>query len=169
MIPDSVRAAKLEQWVDSYGNSILRTCFLYLADRSLAEDAMQDTFVKAWYSMEQFSGRNESSDKTWIIRIAINTCMDYQRAPWFKHVDRSRTVEDLQIPVQDVSEEAIETTLAVMSLPPKLKQVVLLYYYHNMTMTEIADTLSINRLTVHRRLQKAYVSLRVESEGGEFR
>ena len=168
MISDSIRAARLEQWVEAYGNSILRTCFLYLADRALAEDAMQDTFVKVWRNMEQFTGRNDSSAKTWIMRIAINTCIDYKRSAWFKHVDYSKAVEDLQSFTQQTSAEAMDTTLALMHLPPKLKQVILLYYYHNMTMAEIAEVLSVNRLTVQRRLRKAYAELRFAPEGGEF-
>ena len=63
MISDSVQITGLEQWVEAYGNSILRTCFLYLADRALAEDAMQDTFVKVWRNMEQFTGRNDSPER----------------------------------------------------------------------------------------------------------
>lgn len=45
-VPSEVREQKLEEWLTAYGDSVLRTCFVYLADRALAEDALQDTFVK---------------------------------------------------------------------------------------------------------------------------
>ena len=51
------REQRLEQWMRQYGNMILRTCFVYLSDASQAEDAMQDTFLKAWKSMDQYEHR----------------------------------------------------------------------------------------------------------------
>lgn len=42
---------RFEHWVQQHSQSILRTCFVYLADKSQAEDAMQDTFLKAWKAM----------------------------------------------------------------------------------------------------------------------
>ncbi|MEG2951456.1 MAG: sigma factor-like helix-turn-helix DNA-binding protein, partial [Clostridia bacterium] len=54
----------------------------------------------------------------------------------------------------------------VMRLPAKYKQVILLYYYHDMTMAETAKVLELSRATVQNRLQKAYALLRYEPEGG---
>ena len=89
-VPSEVQ---LEAWITEYGDAVLRMCYLYLADRTLAEDALQDTFMKVWRGMD--GRRNESSAKTWILRIAINTCKDYKRTAWLKHVDRSIAIEDL--------------------------------------------------------------------------
>ncbi len=44
VVPSAVREQRIEQWITQYGNDILRTCFIYLSDAALAEDAMQDTF-----------------------------------------------------------------------------------------------------------------------------
>ena len=46
-VPGNDRKACLEQWIALYGDDILRMCFVYLADMSLAEDATQDTFLKS--------------------------------------------------------------------------------------------------------------------------
>ena len=43
-----VEDMRIEELIDRYGDGILRLCLLYLGDRQLAEDAFQDTFVKAW-------------------------------------------------------------------------------------------------------------------------
>ena len=152
-------AARLESWIAEYGDAVLRMCFLYLADRALAEDAMQDTFIKAWRRMGQFEGRNDSTVKTWLVRIAINTCKDYRRSAWFRHVDRAAALEEL--PAQPVSAEAHAATLAVMRLPERLQRVVLLYHYQNLTMAEVAQTLRVSRVTVQKRLQRAYGLLRL--------
>ena len=60
----------LERLMDEYGNTVLRMCYLYLKDYQLAEDAVQETFIKAMKSYESFE--HKSSEKTWLIRIAIN-------------------------------------------------------------------------------------------------
>ena len=95
LVPSDVREAKFEQLMRQYENAVLRTCFLYLSDRALAEDAAQDTFMKVWRNMEKFEHRNNCSEKTWIMRIAINTAKDYRRTAWFHHVDITKAVEEI--------------------------------------------------------------------------
>lgn len=68
---------RLEQWISQYADAILHVCFIYLRDASQAEDAMQDTFIKAWKHMAQWNGQSE---KAWLMRIAVNTCRDYHRS-----------------------------------------------------------------------------------------
>ena len=52
----------------------------YLRDGALAEDAAQETFVRAWRSREDFRGA--SSEKTWLTSIAVNVCRNMLRSPW---------------------------------------------------------------------------------------
>ena len=47
---------RLKVWMEAYGDAVLRTCYLYLKDRYLAEDAAQETFVKVYEHMETFRG-----------------------------------------------------------------------------------------------------------------
>lgn len=166
-VPSDIREAKLEAWLTEYGDAVLRMCYLYLADRALAEDALQDTFVKVWRGMNSFVGRGGSSPKTWIMRIAINTCKDYKRTAWLRHVDRSKSIEDLPLAFHDVIAESRAIFADVMQLPDKLKQVILLYYFHDMTMAETAEALGTSRATVQNRLKKAYMLLRYKPEGSD--
>jgi len=156
LVPGEDKERRLEAWLLAYGDAVLRTCFVYLADRALAEDALQDTFLKVWRHMDSFQGQNASSPKTWIMRIAINTCKDYRRSAWLRHVDMSQIIEEMPQAVRAPDEDSHALFLDVMRLPAKLKQVILLYYYHNMTLTETAQTLHISRQAVQYRLKKAY-------------
>lgn len=52
----------VEELIDRYGDDILRLSIAYLGDRGMAEDAFQETFLKAWRSRDAFRG--ESSEKT---------------------------------------------------------------------------------------------------------
>ena len=116
--------------------------------------------------MDRFEGRNGSSVKTWIIRIAINTCKNYQNSAWHRRVDKRKMVEEL--PAARVSQESRAIFMEVMELPDKLRQVVILYYYHDMNMAEVGDILKISRSAVQHRLKKAHALLRKELEGSGF-
>ena len=74
----------LVRLMTAYGTDIKRLCLCLLNDSFLAEDAAQETFVKAWRNLPGF--RQECSEKTWLCRIAVNTCRSMQRGFWFRSV-----------------------------------------------------------------------------------
>lgn len=162
--PDSVKEQWLTALMDQYEKTIYRLCCAYLQDASLAQDAAQETFVKAYRHKEGFRG--SSSEKTWLMRIAINTCKDMRRQSWFRFVDRSVTPEDLPEPASPMTTEQAELWQQVTALPRKYKEVVLLYYDQGMTMSEVAESLGIPRRTVSDRLKRAREALRMAMEEG---
>ena len=52
VVPSMSREQKLSEWIEMYSDAILKTCYLYLSDLQQAEDAMQDTWIKAWKHMD---------------------------------------------------------------------------------------------------------------------
>ena len=154
---------RFERLVNQFQASLLRTCYMYLRDREQAEDAVQETFFKAYRNFGAFRG--ESAEKTWLMKIAINTCRDMRRTGWFLHMDRRMTPEMLpeaSVPFEEIEEGLI---VEVMNLPLRLREVILLYYYQNMDTNEIAQTLGIARSSVSGRLQRARKKLREILEG----
>ena len=91
--PDEAQNPSFEDLVAQYQGSVLRMCFLYLCDKTLAEDAVQETFVKVYRGLNDF--HSQSSIKTWIMKIAIHTCYDMNHSGWFRHFDRRITPEML--------------------------------------------------------------------------
>ena len=154
--------------MDEYGNSVLHTCFVCLSDVQLAEDAMQDTFVKAWRSWGKFENRHPGAEKAWLIRIAINTCRDYRKNRWLRFVDMRRSIEDIPLPIQPVDPVIGEVYEMVKGLPEKYRVCVLLYFWQQMTLEEVAEVLCTSKSTVHHRLQKAKALLKMELEGSEM-
>ena len=61
-VPGMIREQKLHQWIEDYSDSILRTCFLYLSDQNQAEDATQDTWIKAWKHMDDYERKSITND-----------------------------------------------------------------------------------------------------------
>ena len=157
--------AEMERLVAAYGTAVKRMCLLYLHDLSLAEDAAQETFLKAWRAYDTFRG--DASEKTWLMRIAINTCKDMRRSAWFRHVDRSVAPETLPEPAAPCSTEDDFLTRAVMGLPPRCKAAALLCWYQGMTGQEAARALGVSRTTVQARLNKARKILEKEREAME--
>ena len=144
--------------VSSHQTSLLRMCYLNLHDVGLAEDAVQETFVKAYRALPGFRG--ECSMKTWLMRIAINTCRDMQRGSWLKHISRTVSLDQLAEPSESFSEEALAVNIEIARLPVKLRETVLLYYYQNMKIEEIADILGIAVSSASERLKRAKEKLR---------
>ncbi len=158
------REERLNQMVLTYEKDLLRLCVVYLRDLDLARDAVQETFLKAFRRMDRFKGN--ASEKTWLMRIAINTCKDMLRSSWFRHVDHSAVLDDLPLPVSPPSVEHIALTSAIMALPGKYKEVILLHCDQGMNIRETAQALGITPPAVINRLKKARKCLAAELEGG---
>lgn len=159
-VPDGVRLSEmeLEQLITQYGDGLLRVCLLYLKDYGLAEDAVQETFLRAYRSYDKFEGR--SSVKTWLTAIAINVCRNMLRSPWRRRMvgeealDRLRA-EDPELPDPTVSR-------AVMRLPKEQRIAVILFYVQEFKIREIAQIMEVPTATVSSRLNRARSKLRAE-------
>ena len=162
--PDSYEE-RIERMVNQYQLPLLRLCYAYLHDEELAKDAVQETFIKAYHNLASF--RENASEKTWLSRIAINTCKDLRRTGWFRHVDRSVTPDMIPEPASPVEPEEESLTIEIMKLPAKLKEVALLCWFQGMTYTEAAETLGISLQAVGSRLNRARRKLRFALEGSE--
>lgn len=164
--PDALREQTFRRLVEQYQTALLRMCYIYLRDLSLAEDAVQDTFLKAYRAYDAFRG--ECGEKTWLMRIALNTCHDVWRSGWHRHMDRRVTPELLPEPQTAPDEAAGELVAEIMALPRKQQEVILLYYYQNMTVYEIAQALGIDHSSVSYRMKKAKEKLRSAMKGERF-
>ena len=147
-----------------YEIPIRRMCCVYLRDKQLADDAVQETFLKAYLALDSFRG--EASDKTWLMRIAVNVCHSMRRTGWIRYIDRRVTLDKLPEPVTEADYALAELTIDVMRLPQKLIDVVLLHDYQGFTTREIGQMLGIPYQTVISRLKSAHTKLRISLEGG---
>ena len=148
--------AVITQLMKEHGDSILRLCALYLRDSALAEDAAQETFLRAYRALDRFRG--DSSPKTWLTRIAINVCKDMAH----KRSRQPLVLEKLP-EKQDTTYSPDDSVLnEVMLLPPKYRAVILLLYYQELEVKEIAKVLGITRTAVSVRLNRARETLRLK-------
>lgn len=162
--PDNpkTKEERITRLIKDYQIPLKRMCCVWLKDSTLAEDAVQETFLKAYGALDDFRG--ECSEKTWLIRIAVNVCRNMKRGWWFGHVDRSVDIDLLPEAAVPFEEKDDSLLHAVTSLPGKLREITLLYYYQDMSMSEISEILNISVSTVSRRLESARKQLRRQLE-----
>jgi RNA polymerase sigma factor (sigma-70 family) len=143
-----------------------------VGDSAAAEDIAQETFLKAWKSLKKYDERS-SKFKTWMLRIARNTAIDYLRKK--KHVPLSafdnesgsnvlaETVaadEELAPQALERLDDARELHAVLELLPPKHREILLLYYSSDHTFEEIALMLEEPANTVKSRHRRALAALR---------
>ena len=164
-VPDKVQEADINRLMEQHGDGLLRFCYLNLGDLHLAEDAVQETFVRAYRKFRTFRG--DCSEMSWLCAIAINCCRDIRRSTWFRH-ESGRSLEEL--PETGEEFKANDDTLIneVMTLPRKYREIILLHYYQGISLREIAQTQSINESTLSTRLKRARNKLRSKLEGWYF-
>lgn len=154
----------LERVMNEYGSSLLRLCYIYLKDYQLAQDAVQETFVKVYLKYSGF--RAESSEKTWITRIAINVCRDMMRKRSYKErgeeIPEYVTADPESGPEDEIMENDKNTALlsAIQNLPDIYRETLLLYYYEDLTSEQIAKIQHTARPTVNVRLKRGRDLLR---------
>ena len=154
------------QRVEDYQARMYRVALTILGRGADAEDAVQDTFLKAYRRMDGL--RDEGSERAWLMSIAINTCRDYLRTAWLRHIDRRVSLDQLPEGSCDASFGDETVLQAVMALPPRLREAVLLRYYKGMKLREVAGVLGIGLSTVKQRLDRANGILRARLERWYF-
>lgn len=159
------RNGSLVRLMNAYEKDVFRICLALLKDVSMAEDAVQETFLKVYRKFDTFRG--ECSEKNWILKIAIHTCKDLQRSKWFRHIDRRITLETIPETLMPLVQEDSDWINAIFSLPAKERQIIMLYYYEGMTLTEVAQVMEVSSATLSKRLKKIRIKLKQYMEGVE--
>lgn len=158
---------RFSRLVSLYQRQLLNMCAAYLRDTASAEDAVQETFLKAYRALPKF--REDCSEKTWLMRIAVNTCRDMTRSAWSRHTDKRITPEQMVLPsdqtlYDDDGEALIQ---AIGQLPRKYRDALMLYYYQDMSQEEVAAALRASPSAISKRLKHARRLLRDHLEGGQ--
>jgi len=155
-------SSAIEHFVQTYQQDIYRLTLSILDDSTEAEEATQDSLLAALRSLDSFRGA--SSLTTWLYSITINIC----RTRLQRHKRRAGLIETLggilriyktrqegveERVIQDESEEGLWR--AIHRMDEKHRIPIVLRYYHDLSVAEIATILQIPEGTVHSRLNTA--------------
>ncbi|WP_172196441.1 sigma-70 family RNA polymerase sigma factor [Saccharibacillus qingshengii] len=148
--------------MDGYGDILLRTASLLVRDRQTAEEAVQDTFVQAYLKIGQL--QDSAKLKSWLIRIVVNRCRMRQRTWSWRHLFPGGMPGDLPADPAAVSASADDIVMAqweqgrlaeaVGRLDYLYRESVVLYYFDELSIKEIAELLESGENTVKSRLAR---------------
>jgi RNA polymerase sigma-70 factor, ECF subfamily len=141
--------------------------FLYRmcgSDRALAEDLVQESFLRLIRSIHQY--RHPRPFKPWLYAIAVNLARDHYKSADSRHTDSMTDSFDASIEsALDESlfraEDAKRVAAAIAALPDHQRETVILRYYQDLSLNEVAEILHIPTGTVKSRLSLGLNRLRV--------
>ena len=154
----------MQQLIDQYGEYIYHLAYLYVKNKECAEEITQDVFYNFSRKQEQFRG--DSQLKTYLTRMAINRAHDELRKMKRKSILQSvlpflKTEPSAETEVLK-SEIGQSLKDAVFALPVHYREVIILHYYEEYSVTEMTHLLHLSDNTIRTRLRRAKERLKIE-------
>ena len=147
------QATAFKELYNQFANTLFNVCIRLLADRMAAEDIVQESFLKAFGSLDQL--KEKGSFGGWLRKIAINLCLQEIRSrkiptlpigEWFDTNDLDESINDADFP---------SVHQAIKNLPNGCREVFLLYTSESLTHKEVAKMLGISESTSKSQYQRA--------------
>lgn len=153
------RSAQSELF-NRYSGAMLGIAMRYSNNRTEAEDALQEAFIKVYKNIVKFEGRRDGSLTNWIKTIVVNTTLSLNKKNKKHHytedIENTRIVHhEVENEVQDIEGTQNKIMHALNQLPTGYRTVFNLYVLEGYTHQEIADILSISVNTSKSQLSKA--------------
>lgn len=159
---ETVSTKEFIGFIENNQEKFYRIAFSYLKKRDAALDAVHDAIVSAL--QKKHTIKKTEYSETWFYRILINECLGYLRKnKRIIYVDNISEYSDLGDVSSDMN-EYIDLYRALDKLPPNLKTVVILRFFEDMKLEEIAQITATNLSTVKSRLYKALKVLKIDME-----
>ena len=162
--------AAFDLLVDRYKNRVYTTIFLIVKDQEIAEDLLQDVFVKVIQTLNSDKYNEEGKFQPWLMRIAHNLAIDHfrkaKRYPTIILEDGSNLLNSMKFAedsIEDVrvKEETLEMIKRLIDeLPEAQKEVLIMRHYLDMSFQEIADQTGVSINTALGRMRYALIHLR---------
>src|SRR3954467_7530351 len=183
----AVATDSLERDLETYRRELTAYCYRMLGSGFEAEDAVQETMVRAWRNLDRFEGR--SSLRSWLYRIATNVCLDMLQGPqrrarpidmgpassastplpgglpenvWIQPVPDARVLPEDGDPAElAAARESIRLAFvaALQHLPPRQRAVLILREVLRWQATEVAELLRMTVASVNSALQRARATI----------
>ncbi|MFT7637486.1 MAG: RNA polymerase sigma-70 factor (ECF subfamily) [Candidatus Omnitrophota bacterium] len=161
-----------EKIVNQYRDKVIQLAYVYLKNYEDARDASQDIFVKTYEKLRQF--RKQSKFSTWLYRVAVNHCLDLLRRNNMKFNNNECIFENIATtelsPSQKSSllfrDDALKR--AVQKLSTQQQIIIILRYFENNSIKEVAEILRLSSGTIKAATSQAIQNLKkiIITEGG---
>jgi RNA polymerase sigma-70 factor (ECF subfamily) len=167
-------AEAIADLVQRYRPALFRLALSILDDPAEADEAAQEAFVAALGALDRYRG--EAAFTTWLYAITVNVCRGRLRRRGARQRLRRALEALLRLspghaprPEEQVMQSEAQAVVwrAIQALPQPQRLAVVLRYYHDLRLGEIASVLGVTERTVHNRLRAAHARLRGQLEPGQ--
>ncbi|WP_215226578.1 RNA polymerase sigma factor [Echinicola shivajiensis] len=162
--------AAFEVLVDKYKSRVFTTIYMIVKDQGLAEDLLQDVFVKVIQTLNSDRYNEEGKFQPWLMRIAHNLAIDYfrkmKRYPSIVMEDGSSLFNTLKFAEDNVEDQKVKDEThelvrdLINELPDSQKQVLIMRHYMDLSFQEIADQTGVSINTALGRMRYALINIR---------
>lgn len=158
---------QLIQWIQQYNDRLTYVAFTYVRDQSRAEDLVQEAFVNAYLSIQHL--KDPIRPFPWLVRIVINQCLNairkYRREQPTGYLPEKSSVSTEDIYMQQSRDKEIYA--AIMDLAEKFRTPIILYYFEDLSIREIAYALNLSEGAVKTRLARGRDQLKEKLKRGD--
>jgi RNA polymerase sigma-70 factor (ECF subfamily) len=166
------RAGRTEAFAELVGRwagRVTALCHARVGNAHLADDLAQETLLRGWRALGSLSDPERFG--AWLCGIALRACLDWKKARQnaqvpFSVLKAGHGPDDYPAPGEDGTgllerrEQSQQVLAEIEALPAECRQVILLYYYEDVTYRDVAELLGVSTATVNARLTRARAILR---------
>ena len=161
---------ELKELMFQYTEYLIRLAYYYVKDLQAAEDIVQEVFIKFYNSHNNYEERGEV--KAYLTKMTINKSKDYLKSWTYRRVQLQNKLfqTDPTMKSDELVRKDEETIIgeAILQLPLKQREVLIYFYFHEMTIVAIASLLAIPESTVKTRIRRGRELLRNQLKGIEW-
>lgn len=143
--------------LESQYEKLLRYCYMKTKNKELAEDIVQDTYLKFWQNR---SYQDIGKEEAYLYTIARNLCMDAFRRPVCENIDEQPDLSDENALDAKQVVDRVAIDAALDRLTDNLREIVVLRYINDLAVNDVAKIVGISRFSVRRRLKESLKILR---------
>lgn len=151
----------VEKIINEYSRTVYKLAFAQTRNKNEADDIFQEVFLR--YIRKKPAFESKEHEKAWFIRATINCCKNSWNAPFRKH---TQPLEQDAYVIEMNEENSLEEYL--LKLPKNYRAVIHLFYYENMSTTQISTVIKKKESTVRMQLTRARRLLKKYMEGDNF-
>src|SRR5690242_9546965 len=153
-------AASFSRLIEPLLDPTFRLAAVMLGGRAAAEDAVQEASIKAWRKLGQLRG-NEGSLRSWFLSIVANECRMARRQRWWSVVKLAET-PNIEDTTDHYGGAAGDVRRALLRLKPDDRLPLVLHFYLDLPLVEVARTLGVSESAAKSRIYRAAQRLRPE-------
>lgn len=161
---ENLPAEASDEVIRYYSSMVYRIALTKTKSSHDADDIFQDVFLKLVMNKKPFE--SEEHRKAWLIRVTINCCNSHFVAPWKKNVNSLDDAMLATIPDESSEVHSIENQsdvyAQILKLPQPMREVILLFYYEDLSIREISNILHTSEANVKKRLSRARQKLKLQ-------